>query len=303
MEWMKALRSHLKKTGEFWVDQAYDRYQLLDEAEQSSIVRKKQLLKERKAEITKANIRGQILGVQQFQNLRFVRYMRHLQFVVKQKDQFYIEEQWLPRRAEFKDEQLVGDLKVDVHKCDQNNNREDGERSTVLNDRKKQKGGFPGYDRMQVVKYADRWWNTHNPAYQSFDVDCTNYVSQCLKAGGAPMHGQYNRTKGWWCTDTNWSYSWSVAHALRWYLGSPNNQLGVVTVDRPEELMPGDVVCYDFEGDGRFDHTTIVTEKDANDMPLVNAHTTDSRHRYWSYEDSTAWTENIQYQFFHIKDD
>ncbi len=50
----------------------------------------------------------------------------------------------------------------------------------------------------------------------------------------------------------------------------------------------------------RFDHTTIVVAKDADGMPLVNAHTDNSRHRYWSYEDSTAWTPNIKYKFFHL---
>ena len=74
-------------------------------------------------------------------------------------------------------------------------------------------------------------------------------------------------------------------------------------VSKPEELMLGDIICYDFEGDGRFNHNTIVTAKDIHGMPLVNANTTDSRLRYWSYEDSTAYTPNIQYRFFHIVDD
>ncbi|EPR28081.1 putative cytosolic protein [Geobacillus sp. WSUCF1] len=69
-----------------------------------------------------------------------------------------------------------------------------------------------------------------------------------------------------------------------------------------EQLMAGDVICYDFQGDGRFDHSTIVVAKDQNGMPLVNAHTTNSRMRYWSYEDSSAYTPNIRYKFFHIID-
>ncbi len=60
------------------------------------------------------------------------------------------------------------------------------------------------------------------------------------------------------------------------------------------------VICYDFEGDNRWDHNTIVVAKDANGMPLVNAHTNNSRLRYWTYEDSAAWTPNIQYKFFQI---
>ena len=84
--------------------------------------------------------------------------------------------------------------------------------------------------------------------------------------------------------------SWSVAHALRWYLPGVKEWITSQEVKSPEELLLGDVICYDFEGDGRFNHNTIVTGKDANGMPLVNAHTANSRMRYWDYEDSTAYT-------------
>lgn len=73
-------------------------------------------------------------------------------------------------------------------------------------------------------------------------------------------------------------------------------------VSSAHELSPGDVICYDFEGDGRFDHNTIVVKKNKDGMPLVNAHTSNSRHRYWAYEDSTAYTPSIQYKFFRIGD-
>ncbi|WP_368654486.1 amidase domain-containing protein [Ornithinibacillus sp. 4-3] len=156
------------------------------------------------------------------------------------------------------------------------------------------------YDRFAAVQYAERWWNSYNPQYEIFEVDCTNYVSQCLFAGGAPMHGYPNRSQGWWYQNNQWSFSWSVAHSMRWYLSGAENMLFSKEVESAQELNPGDVICYDFEGDGRFDHTTIVVAKDANDMPLVNAHTNNSRHRYWTYQDSLAWTPETQYKFFRI---
>ena len=73
-------------------------------------------------------------------------------------------------------------------------------------------------------------------------------------------------------------------------------------VSNPQELNLGDIICIDFEGNGRFDHSLIVTAKDAYGMPLVNAHTTNSRHRYWSYENSSRYTPNIVYKFFVILD-
>lgn len=39
------------------------------------------------------------------------------------------------------------------------------------------------YNREEAVAYADRWWKDGNPEFETFEVDCTNYVSQCLFAG------------------------------------------------------------------------------------------------------------------------
>lgn len=157
------------------------------------------------------------------------------------------------------------------------------------------------YNRQEAVKYAEYWWNDANPAYHFFEVnDCTNFISQCLRAGGAPMRGFPNRSTGWWYQNDDWSFSWSVAHAFRWYLSGSTKGLQATEVDAPEKLQLGDVICYDFEGDGRYDHTTIVVAKNHDNMPLVNAHTNNSRLRYWDYQDSLAWTPECQYKFFAI---
>ncbi len=166
---------------------------------------------------------------------------------------------------------------------------------------------FPSsYQRNKAKQYADRWWKGNNPAFLTFEVDCTNYVSQCLYAGGIPMHVTGNRHSGWWYQGNGserdrWSLSWAVAHSLRWYLASRQpGGIQAEEVSSADQLMIGDVICYDFDGDGTWQHNTIVTAKDGNGMPLVNAHTGSSYHRYWDYHDSYAWTERIRYKFFHI---
>ncbi len=156
------------------------------------------------------------------------------------------------------------------------------------------------YDRRAAVRYAEKWWDSYNPAYQHFEVDCTNYISQCLKAGGFPMKGYPNRSRGWWYQNQTWSFSWAVANALQAYLANPSTS-GVLEVKKQTLLLPGDVICYDFEGDGRYNHSTMVVAKDQNGEPLVNAHTSNSRMRYWNYEDSTAYTPNIRYRFYTIE--
>ncbi|MCZ8523858.1 MULTISPECIES: amidase domain-containing protein [Paenibacillus] len=163
------------------------------------------------------------------------------------------------------------------------------------------------YNREEAVRYANRWWDGSNPVYIAFEVDCTSYISQCLFAGGAPMNYTDKRDSGWWYKgrlggQELWSFSWSVAESLQFHLRTSRSGLRGQEVSSAAELVPGDVIAYDWDGDGRFQHSTIVTAKDANGMPLVNAHTVSSKHRYWDYTDSHAWTARTQYRFIHISD-
>ncbi|WP_235561024.1 amidase domain-containing protein [Bacillus sp. FJAT-28004] len=164
------------------------------------------------------------------------------------------------------------------------------------------------YRRDLVAAYADRWWNEGNPAYELFEVNCTNYVSQCIFAGNAPMNYTGKRETGWWYKGRNkgsewWSYSWAVSNAITNYLtASKTSGLRAEVVQSADELQLGDVITYDWNGDHRFQHSTIVTAFDSFGMPLVNANTVSSRHRYWDYRDSYAWTEQTKYRFFHIAD-
>ncbi|WP_055106516.1 amidase domain-containing protein [Paenibacillus ihumii] len=163
------------------------------------------------------------------------------------------------------------------------------------------------YRREDAVLYADRWWDGFNPEFAAFEVDCTNYISQCLFAGGAPINYTGKRETGWWYKGyikgrEAWSYSWSVANALERLLAYSKSGLRAEAVERPEQLQLGDVIIYDWDGDGSYQHSTIVTAFDAGGMPLVNAHTTPSKHRYWDYRDSYAWSENTVYRFFRIAD-
>lgn len=165
------------------------------------------------------------------------------------------------------------------------------------------------YRREAAVAYAERWWNEPNPGYENFEVNCTNYVSQCVFAGQAPMNYTGRRDSGWWYRGREngremWSYSWAVADSLQRYLPYPRaSGLRAEAVDSPERLQLGDVICYDWEGNGRFGHNTIVTAFAPDGMPLVNANTVSSRHRYWDYRDSYAWTGRTRYRFFHIVDE
>lgn len=155
------------------------------------------------------------------------------------------------------------------------------------------------YDRFRAVQYAAQWWSGYNPAFRGFEDDCTNFISQCLYAGGMPMEATGRRDEGWWYLHPNegWSFSWAVAHSLRWYLAISGRG-----ENRPaaRDLELGDVISYDFEGDGTFDHNAIVVGFDLDGEPLVAAHTAPAWGRPWAYRDSPAFSERTRYLFWHI---
>lgn len=160
------------------------------------------------------------------------------------------------------------------------------------------------YQREKAVAYANRWWNDHNPAYIYFpEDDCTNYISQCLAAGGAPMRGFGNRGQGWWYRsgrNPSWSFSWAVAQSLKNYLSTSKSGLRGIQLDSPYDLLPGDVICYDFDGDGHWQHNSIVVAKDWKGEPLVNTHTYSRTHHLWDLADSPSYTPRMKYAFFRI---
>ena len=160
------------------------------------------------------------------------------------------------------------------------------------------------YDRMSGFRYAELWWNGWNPAYPQLEDDCTNFVSQCLFAGHLPMQQTDSRSTGWWfrfhSKETEpWSYSWTTSHALYSYLLS---QRGVKRVSSARDLKVGDVIFYDWSGQGTFHHSTFVVDFDHRGDPLVNAHTDASWHRHYLYLDSRAWTARTRYAFVHLPD-
>ncbi|HWO95238.1 MAG TPA: amidase domain-containing protein [Bacillus sp. (in: firmicutes)] len=262
------------------------------------IERKTNAFQKRGVELVKCIAKGQIRSVEESDAKTSVLYDVHLQSLIKQGKFLYIEEEVETRMAVFYKDTLIKDQPIDFleEELDSEHiSRGDGEEGSA-----ETRGREYTYDRLAVVRYAETWWNSYNPKYKKFENDCTNFISQCVHEGGAPMRGYPNKGNGWWMQNNSWSYSWSVANAFRAYLKNSVAGLKAKQVTQPHELMLGDVICYDFEGDGRWNHTTVVVAKDGNGMPLVNAHTYNSRMRYWAYEDSTAYTPNIRYEFFHI---
>lgn len=138
------------------------------------------------------------------------------------------------------------------------------------------------YDRYAAASYAKAYALNPNPTYKFFyeigevGGDCTNFVSQCLHAGGIPM--DFNpRNEPWWYSKKNnqWSISWAVAHSLYWCLKvrTERNLSGLKGVETNDisALELGDVICYE-NYRGIIYHSAIITDFQGN-SPLISQHT------------------------------
>jgi hypothetical protein len=146
-----------------------------------------------------------------------------------------------------------------------------------------------GYDNIAARDYAYKWtsnseilrnnsqygyYSLQNSCYSCWN-DCTNFVSQALKAGGMKhkgLIGDYQNSNAWFYWDTKPSHTWGGAQNfyLHW-----KNRAGVASY--VSSLQTGDAVNADFTGDGDMEHTAIITKNLGNnsDQKLLTQHSVD----------------------------
>jgi hypothetical protein len=113
--------------------------------------------------------------------------------------------------------------------------------------------------------YARKWRFSYNPDYQFFGCnDCTNFLSQALRAGGWKFKGAYyDRYSDWYykrpcstCAEY-WSKTWTAADWMKQFLRYNPDRMNyrkyLAWVD------VGDVILVDFDRDGRVTHALLVT--------------------------------------------
>ena len=132
------------------------------------------------------------------------------------------------------------------------------------------------YNRERAVRYARRWAYSFNPLFYNFsDIggDCTNFASQCLLAGGLMMN--FTPVTGWYYLSVNnRSPSWTGVNELYNFLIN-NDGVGPKAEEIDlKDIENGDLIQFDFNDDGDFDHTPIVVDKGLGtpDTVLVAAH-------------------------------
>ncbi len=152
------------------------------------------------------------------------------------------------------------------------------------------------YDRERAVEYARRWALSRNPLFSDFTPfggNCTNFVSQCLLAGGAVMN--FTPTYGWYyISDEERAPAWSGVNEFYDFLtGKPeftreNGGIGPFASEvRTNRMVQiGDVIQLSNES-GRFYHTLIISDI-ADGEVYVCAHSIDSLDRPLSSYDYTG---------------
>ena len=118
------------------------------------------------------------------------------------------------------------------------------------------------YHPEAAVAYAHEWAFGRNPKYGDFSDmggDCSNFVSQCLIAGGAVMNTA--RDTGWYYHSMNdRAAGWSGVPFLFKFLTTNRGRGPFGHVVPLEETQLGDIIQLRFAGKADFSHSLLIVE-------------------------------------------
>lgn len=147
------------------------------------------------------------------------------------------------------------------------------------------------YDRLAVARYALTWTNAAhrnkmNSDYPTFDDNCANFVSQALRAGGWPTDGGLFDTPR---NLTTWHYNlpgpfgathtWSGAKYL---LGYAYSQKHLNAAKYITDLVPGDLIFFDWHANNSVNHAMVVTGRTKKGMPMLSGKTNNRHNIPWA---------------------
>lgn len=123
------------------------------------------------------------------------------------------------------------------------------------------------YDPEKAIDYSQKWALKRNPAYYDFEKlggNCTNFVSQCLLAGGAVMN--HTKASGWYYYSiSERSPSWTSVEQLNLFLLNNRGRGPYGHLIDQADVMPGDIIQLSFEGHV-FNHSGIIVKVDEDDI-------------------------------------
>ena len=146
------------------------------------------------------------------------------------------------------------------------------------------------YNRVAAANYAKKWALSANPKFYHFGGiggDCTNFISQCLLAGGAKMN--YHPINGWFYRSSyNRSASWTSVYYFHKFILA-NLSPGInAHIENLKNLQIGDIIQIRQKPNKAYNHTLIIS-KIENDEIYVCAHSDDAKNRplsTYNYEEA-----------------
>jgi hypothetical protein len=155
-----------------------------------------------------------------------------------------------------------------------------------------------GYNRNNAVDYALAHAMSPNKNYPYYSLDCTNFVSQCLSAGGIRQHhgGKYSTNSWFFINDGNRSATWTGANELHNYFLSTGCKIKV-SKSSFGSVDKGDIIQLMSGGDAS--HSMIVTgivwASYGHADLMISCHTANRRHVsfYQAFPNANA-------EYFHI---
>lgn len=149
------------------------------------------------------------------------------------------------------------------------------------------------YNRQKAIEYARKFVYNYNQAFYNFSNiggDCTNFVSQCLLAGGIVMDYSPN---GWFYNNINSrSPAWTGVEEF-WNYGIKNKNFNLKEVNI-NELEVGDIVQFYNNRTRKYYHNVIITKII---LPIKPEHILVTSHDNNAYNKSLVEYKNIFYRF------
>ena len=127
------------------------------------------------------------------------------------------------------------------------------------------------YNVANAIAYADKYCINYNSSYNSYKGrggDCANFVSQCLYNGG-------------FLQDSTW-YKHSVAWINVMKQIAHFKQYGSFMSANNGNLLAGNPIYFDWNGDSTYDHATICVGRNNSGTPILDSHTKDLYHAAWN---------------------
>lgn len=122
------------------------------------------------------------------------------------------------------------------------------------------------------LDYLRTYWSDYNSAQYGVigGNDCVNFTSQSLIARGWTMDGEWNYSRA-----AGYSSAWASSTAFNAYLTAHPERATPIANSQRERVKPGDIVQFDWDGSGDWDHTGVVTSVTGNTI-LYSSHTADN---------------------------